>query len=117
MTAATKALFVRIRNAEGKYLGGEAGGMAFHDDIRKAIIFDCRRDRIEEQLEFIRLTQGITLTAEPVDPKEIHETCDRCGKMALSFQMFFDGENYLCAECRGAAAPAFPRKGAPAGKT
>ena len=100
MTVAN-ALFVRIRNSEGKYLGGEAKKMEFFEDINKAIIFDCRRDHIEQQLEYIRLTRGVALEAVPVDPKEIHETCDRCGRLALSFQVFFDGEQYLCAVCRG----------------
>jgi hypothetical protein len=98
MTAAN-ALFVRIRNAEGKYLGGRTDKMDFFDDINRAIVFDCRRDHIEQQIEQIRLSHGLVLEAVPVDPKEIHETCDRCGRLALSFQMFFDGEQYLCADC------------------
>ena len=100
----SKALFVRIRNPEGKYLAGEAKNMIFCDDIKRAIIFDCRRDYIEQQLEYIRLTQGMVLEAEPVDPKEIHETCDGCVRLALSFQMFFDGKRYLCGECRGSTS-------------
>jgi hypothetical protein len=104
MTGASTAMFVRIRNPEGKYLGGEVKKMGFYDDIKRAIIFDCRRDRIEQQLEYVRLVQGIKLEVEPVDPKEIHESCDRCGRLALSFQMFFDGEQYLCRECRGSAS-------------
>jgi hypothetical protein len=101
---APNALFVRVRNSEGKFLGGEPSKMDFFDDINRAIIFDCRRDRIQQQIEYIRLTQGIVLEAVPVDPKEIHETCDRCGRLTLSFQMFFDGEHYLCGECRGGGA-------------
>jgi hypothetical protein len=97
---ATYALFVRIRTAEGKYLGGDVESMNFFDDINKAIIFDCRRDHIEQQLEHIRLTQGIVLEVVPIDPKEIHETCDRCGRLVFSFQAFYDGEQYLCGECR-----------------
>jgi hypothetical protein len=99
MTAA-KPLFVRIRNSEGKYLAGAGGQLEFCSDVKKARVFDCRRDEVEHQLSYIRLTQGISLEAEPVDPKEIHETCDRCGRLALSFQMYFDGKRYLCAECR-----------------
>ncbi len=95
------SLFVRIRNTEGKYLGGEANHLAFYDDIKRAVIFDCRRTCVEQQLEYLRLTQGMILESEPVDPKEIYETCDRCGRLAFSFQMFFDGERYLCGECRG----------------
>ena len=108
MTAATKALFVRIRNAEGKYLTRGEGELEFCADIKKATIFDCRRDHIEQQLVYLRLTQGLVLNAEPVDPKEIHETCDRCGKLALSFQMFFDGKRYLCRSCKGSTPGDLP---------
>ncbi len=99
----SNALFVRLRNFEGKYLGGEATKMGFFDDVNQAIIFDCRRDHIEQQIELVRLTHGIVLEAVPVDLKEIHETCDRCGRLVYSFEVFFDGEEYLCGECRGDA--------------
>ena len=107
MTVA-KPLFVRVRNSEGKYLAGAGGQAEFCNDITKARIFDCRRDQIELQLAYIHLTQGIVLEAEPVDPKEIHETCDRCGRLALPFQMFFDGKRYLCGECRNSISSGFP---------
>src|SRR4030095_15449429 len=97
----TPSLFVRLRNPEGKYLGGGAARMLFCDDIKRAIVFHCRREPIEERLAFLHLATGIVLKTEPVDPKEIHETCDGCGRLALSFQMYFDGARYLCAECRG----------------
>ncbi len=93
-------LFVRIRNAEGKYLCGDARGMTFLEDISKALVFDCRRHGIQQQLEHLREAQGILLEPVPVDPKEIHETCDGCGRLLLSFQVFFDGKQYLCSECR-----------------
>ena len=98
--SASNTLFVRIRNSEGKYLCGRADKMDFLDDINRAIVFDCRRDHIDQQIEYIRFTRGIALEAVPIDPKEIHETCDRCGRLALSFQVFFDGTQYLCAGCR-----------------
>jgi hypothetical protein len=97
---ATNALFVRIRNPEGRYLGGEGTHLAFLDDINKAIVFDCRRDHIEVQLEYLRLNRGIELEVIPVDPKEIHETCDRCGRLVLPFQAYFDGSQYFCNTCR-----------------
>jgi hypothetical protein len=104
VASAPNALFVRIRNPEGRYLGGDAGKLEFCDDIKRATIFDCRRDRIAQQLEHIRLVQGVELKAEPVDPKEIHESCDHCGKLALSFHVYFDGERYQCEECRTSGA-------------
>jgi hypothetical protein len=103
MTAG-KPLFVRVRNLEGKYLAGGGVQMEFCDDIKKARVFDCRRDQVEEQLAYLRLAHGIVLEVQPVDPMEIHEVCDRCGRMALSFQMYFDGKHYLCTECRASVA-------------
>ena len=94
-------LFVRLRNSEGKYLGRRATSMAFFDDVNQAAIFDSHRDHIDEQIEQVRHTHGIKLEAVPVDPEEIDETCDRCGRSAYSFQMFFDGKQILCADCRG----------------
>ena len=104
----TPSLFVRLRNPEGKYLSGGAASGMFCDDIKRAIVFDCRRDHIEERLAFLRWAKGIVLETEPVDPKEIHETCDGCGRLALSFQMYFDGARYLCAECRGGKSSGVP---------
>ncbi len=92
------ALFVRIRNSEGKYLGGKPPKVEFVEDINKAIIFDCRREGL--QIEQLGLPEGMALEAVPVEATEIRETCDRCGRPALSAQMFFDGEHYLCRECK-----------------
>jgi hypothetical protein len=104
----TALLFVRVRNSEGKYLTEEGGHLGFCSDIQKARIFDCRRDRVEHQLAYLRLIRGLVLEVEPVDPKEIHETCDCCGRLALSFQMYFDGKRYLCEQCRNRSASNFP---------
>jgi hypothetical protein len=101
--AVANALFVRIRNAEGKYLGGQAPSFGFFEDINQAITFDCRRDDLERRLEDLRLAYGIVLEAVPVDPKEIHESCDLCGRLLLPWRAFFDGRQYLCPACRDAA--------------
>ena len=74
--------------------------MEFCSDIKQARVFDCRRNRVEYQIALIRLIQGIPLEVEPVDPKEIHETRDRCGRLVLSFPTHFHGERYLCRDCR-----------------
>lgn len=101
----TNVLFARIRNAEGKYLGGEGGKVDFFDDLNRAIVFDCRRSGIEEQIEQLGRMQGVFLELVPVDPKEIHEACDQCGRLAMPFQMYFDGQHYFCGHCRPQAAP------------
>ena len=106
----TALLFVRVRNSEGKYLTEEGGQLGFCSDIKRARIFDCRRDRVEHQLAYLRLMRGLVLEVEPVDPKEIHETCDCCGRLALSFQVYFDGKRYLCEQCRDGSASDLPSR-------
>ncbi len=107
--AGYQALFVRIRDAEGRYVGTTEKGLAFTDDVNRAIVFDSRRDRVQDHLARIQQKLGIALELETVDPREIHETCDRCGRLALSFQMFYDGERYLCQDCRKRAAANRPK--------
>ena len=48
----------------------------------------------------IGTTHGIALTAEPVPPEEIYETCDRCKDLFMPFMTFFDGKRFLCPDCR-----------------
>lgn len=84
-------------------LAGAPGNISFSKDINQAIIFDCRRDQFDAQLELIRSTQGVTLEVVPVAASELHETCDRCGRFVMSYHAFFDGEKFLCPKCRGQA--------------
>ena len=95
---------VFIRNAHGKYLAQDANGLFLTEDRSAAMIFNYRSDRVPEQLEAIQATHGIALAADPVPPHEIYETCDRCMELFMPFMMFFDGKQFLCAECRRRAS-------------
>jgi hypothetical protein len=90
---------VRIRNLEGHYLAGANPELGFSADSTKALVFDYVGHNIAEQLEIIRQTQGLTLEIEEVDPKEVLETCDTCGKMFSPFGINFDGRRFVCADC------------------
>jgi hypothetical protein len=91
---------VFIRDARGKYLAQDANGLFLSEDRSATIVFNYRGDSVAEQLKTLRETHGVALTAEPVPPQEIYETCDRCKELFMPFMTFFDGQQFLCADCR-----------------
>jgi hypothetical protein len=91
---------VFIRDTRGKYLAEDANGLFFSEDRSAALVFNYRGDGVAEQLENLAQAQGIALTAEPVPPEEIYETCDRCRELFMPFMTFFDGKQFLCPDCR-----------------
>ncbi len=93
-------LKVVIRDAHGKYLAQDDNGLFFTENRSAALVLDYRFDNIAEQLEIIRQTHGLVLTADPVPLEEIYETCDRCKELFMPFMTFFDGKRFLCADCR-----------------
>jgi hypothetical protein len=95
---------VFIRNARGKYLAQDANGLFFTEDHSAALVFSYRSDCVSEQIEMIGTKHGIALTAEPVPPEEIYETCDRCQDLFMPFMTFFDGKQFLCPDCRRRAS-------------
>lgn len=95
---------VFVRNRRGKYLAQDANGLFFTEDRSVALVFDYRADSVAEQLEVIGRTYGVALAADPVPPQEIYETCDRCQDLFMPFMTFFDGKQFLCADCRRRAS-------------
>jgi hypothetical protein len=93
-------LRVMIRNADGNYLANDANGLFFTNDRSRAALFNFQADRVQEQIEIIRRTEGMVLVAEPVPPEEIYETCDKCKELFMPSMTFFDGNRFLCADCR-----------------
>ena len=92
---------VYIRGQDGAYLTGAGAEWEFTADRRKATVFDYLHDRIAEQLEGLRRDQGIVLVVEAVDPREIHESCDKCEQLVSPTKAFFDGTKFVCGDCRG----------------
>jgi hypothetical protein len=91
---------VLIVNDDGQYLAGTAIEWDFTEDRSKAAVFDYHGDRVAERIELVRKAQGKTWIAVRLDPREIYEFCDRCGRRKLAFRMFFDGRQFLCGVCR-----------------
>lgn len=98
--AKLKDLKVRIRDAEGRYLAGDALHYWFAPDSARAIVFDYVADDVEARLALIARTQGMVLKAVPVEPKEFLESCDQCRRMIIPSQAFFDGSIFLCRACK-----------------
>ena len=94
---------VVIRSPEGRYLARGVKNWEFSEDRARAIVFDYAADNVAEHLELIKMAHGPGFEAVSVDPKEINESCDRCGSLVGSFQAFFDGKEFLCGACLGAA--------------
>jgi len=94
-----EAVKVLIVNDDGLYLAGTAFNWEFTDSRSKARVFDYHRDRVEERIELVRKAQGKVWVAVRVDPREVYEYCDRCGRRMRPLRTFFDGHEFLCADC------------------
>jgi hypothetical protein len=91
---------VFLCNARGMYLAQDANGLFFSNDRSVAIVLNYKSDRVEEQLDALRATHGIVLRADPVPVGEIYETCDRCKELFMPWMTYFDGQHFLCNDCR-----------------
>jgi hypothetical protein len=100
---------VFIRDARGKYLAQDANGLFVSEDRSAAMVFNYRGDSVAEQLEMLGEMHGVALAAEPVPLQEIYETCDRCKDLFMPFMTFFDGERFLCPDCRSRLSNRSPR--------
>jgi hypothetical protein len=94
------AVKVLIVNDDGQYLAGTATAWEFTDDRSRARVFDYLGDRVAEQIELVRRAYGRVWIAVKLDPREAYEFCDRCGCRMAAFRAFFDGQQFLCADCR-----------------
>jgi hypothetical protein len=94
------AVKVLIVNDDGQYLAGTATHWEFTDDRSQAKVFDYLEDRVAETIELIRNAHGRVWIAMKLDPREVYEFCDRCGSRMRTFQMYFDGRQFLCEVCR-----------------
>ena len=101
-----EAVKVFIVNDDGQYLAGTATSWEFTDDRSKARVFDYLGDRVAERIELIRKVQGRVWIAVKLDPREVYEFCDQCGRRMLAARAFFDGQRFLCADCRQERASA-----------
>jgi hypothetical protein len=91
---------VLLRNLNGEYLAGREGRWRLTRDRSLALVCDYLRDHVAEQLQRLQRTQGIVLAAEPVEPQDAYETCDRCARSLVFDDAYFNGREFLCPGCR-----------------
>lgn len=97
---------VLIVNDDGQYLAGTATEWEFTEERTRARVFDFVGDRVAEQIELVRRAHGKVWIAVKLDPLEVFEFCDRCGCRMRAVRAYFDGERFLCDDCRdGEASP------------
>lgn len=94
-----EAVKVLIVNDDGQYLTGTAMYWEFTEDRAKARVFDYLEDQVAERIELIRKSQGRVWIAVKLDPREVYEFCDRCGRRMRALKTFFDGQQFLCGDC------------------
>jgi len=94
-----EAVKVLIVNDDGQYLAGTAFEWGFTDDRSKARVFDYHADRVAELIEVVRKAHGRVWIPVKLDPREVYEFCDRCGRRMRAFKTFFDGRQFLCGDC------------------
>jgi hypothetical protein len=95
-----EAVKVFIVNDDGQYLTGTAMYWEFTEDRAKARVFDYFEDQVAERIELIRKAHGRVWIAVKLDPREVYEFCDRCGRRMRALRTFFDGQKFLCGDCR-----------------
>jgi hypothetical protein len=94
-----EAVKVLIVNDDGQYLAGTATDWEFTDDRSRAAVFDYSADRVAERIELVRKAHGRVWIAVRLDPREVYEFCDRCGRRMRALRTFFDGQLFLCGAC------------------
>ena len=95
---------VLIVNDDGQFLAGTATHWAFTDNRQEARVFDYVADRVAETIELVRHAYGRVWNAVRLDPQETDEFCDRCGCRMQAVRTYFDGRQYLCANCQQTAS-------------
>ena len=95
-----EAVKVLIVNDDGQYLTGTHTAWEFTDDRKRARIFDYLEDQVADKIELVRKAHGRVWIAVKLDPREVYEFCDRCGRRMRAYKAFFDGQQFLCADCR-----------------
>jgi hypothetical protein len=94
------ALKVLIVNEHGQYLAGTATRWEFTEDRSRAKVFDYDKDRVPEQIRLVKRAHGMVWIAVKLDPREGYEFCDRCGTRSMPRHLYFNGQQFLCRDCK-----------------
>jgi hypothetical protein len=103
--ASLQDIRVFVRDPRGRYLARGSADWFFTEDRAQAAVFYSLSDRVAEQIERIRKTQGVSLGEEPVPLNDIYEVCDRCKEFIMPFMIHFDGKRFLCSDCLSLLRP------------
>ena len=99
MTDSAETTKVLIINEEGQYLCGTAAHWEFTDDRARARVFDYVEDHVSEQIQLVRHAYRAIWIAVRIDPSEAYEFCDQCGARMMSWEAFFNGNQFFCPNC------------------
>jgi hypothetical protein len=91
---------VVVRTPDGTYLSRGENGLRFVNDIYGAVLFEPKEDQMEELLLALQSLTGLVFEVVPLVVEEVFEPCDQCSRSFIPLQMFFDGQSFLCPECR-----------------
>ena len=98
--SASDIIRVFIRDCHGHYLSSSGGKWALTADRALAHVFDYHGDQVARQLEQAQRDLGVVWVAVPLDPREVSESCDPCGRKLPVRDTYFDGTRFLCPACR-----------------
>ncbi len=90
---------VRLRNPEGSYLSQGKKGFAFIANPDRALIFEFEEGEAQ-RIVALFAEEDIQLTIEYVEDFDVYEVCDKCHEMQLPHDTFFNGQSFLCFDCK-----------------
>jgi hypothetical protein len=95
---------VVLQTDDGKYLSGSAINWRFTEERSSAIVFDLFAQRVHQRAAFLSECLGFRLQPVPLPPEEIYESCDLCQCLIMARQVFFNGRQFLCPDCKAQAS-------------
>jgi len=91
---------VVLQTPDGKYLSGSALNWRFTEHRASAIVFDLFGQDMHQRAALLSERLGFRLQPVPLPPEEVYETCDVCQCLLVPRQVFFNGHQFLCPDCK-----------------
>jgi len=100
---------VLLHTLEGRDLVRKGEAWSLTNDGFKAELFDYPNPELANELRELLRAHGSTFDTGLLDALQTYEICDRCGQMLRPMKAFFDGEQFVCPQCKaGATSLGFP---------
>jgi hypothetical protein len=87
-----------VRQSAGLVL--EPKNWGFLADRSSALLADYSKEQAATQLAAARTKSGPARRTVKANSSRFYETCDCCKSRQLPFDLHFDGEKFLCRDCR-----------------